>query len=123
MQKIVVADVFHTSFPGEAWTKRWTQSSTKKSSGEAGKFKLTAGSFYGDAKEDVGIQTAEDARFYFYTAPIAKEFSNEGKTLVVQFSVKHEQVGVVFGSPVLVQLRSARRAHCMSVCLVLPAEH
>ena len=60
------------------------------SSGEAGKFKLSHGAFYGDAEEDKGLQTSEDARFYFYTAP-TEEFSNEGKKLVVQFSVKHEQ--------------------------------
>lgn len=76
---------------GEGWKSRWVQSSTKKSSGEAGSFKLTAGKWYGDAEEDKGIQTSEDARFYFYTAKIDTPFSNDGKDLVIQFSVKHEQ--------------------------------
>jgi calreticulin len=52
---------------------------------------LTAGEFYGDAEADKGIQTTQDARFYFLSSKIAKPFSNRGKTLVVQFSVKHEQ--------------------------------
>lgn len=37
-----------------------------------------------------GLQTSQDARFYGLSARF-DEFSNEGKTLVVQFTVKHEQ--------------------------------
>ena len=39
----------------------------------------------------VGIQTSIDARFYALSAKFPESFSNEGKTLVVQFTVKHEQ--------------------------------
>jgi len=53
--------------------------------------KLTAGKFYGDEKKDQGMQTSQDARFYQYSAKLEKPFSNEGKSLVLQFSVKHEQ--------------------------------
>jgi len=87
------ATVFYkeTFADGDAWSKRWVQSNWKKSSGEAGTFKLTAGQWYGDAEEDKGIQTSQDARFYAYTAKAEKPFSSEGKTLVLQFSAKHEQ--------------------------------
>ena len=37
-----------------------------------------------------GIQTSQNAHFYARSASFDK-FSNEGKTLVVQFTVKHEQ--------------------------------
>lgn len=37
-----------------------------------------------------GIQTSQDARFYALSARF-EPFSNEGKTLVIQFTVKHEQ--------------------------------
>lgn len=75
---------------GEAYTSRWTES-TKKGA-EQGVFKLTAGKFYGDAEKDKGIQTSQDARFYGISAKFPKgPFSNEGKSLVVQFTVKHEQ--------------------------------
>jgi len=37
------------------------------------------------------LQTTQDARFYAISAKFDKTFSNEGKTLVIQFSVKHEQ--------------------------------
>lgn len=38
-----------------------------------------------------GLQTSTDARFYALSAKFPEAFSNEGKTLVVQFTVKHEQ--------------------------------
>lgn len=37
-----------------------------------------------------GLQTSQDARFYATSARF-EPFSNEGKSLVIQFSVKHEQ--------------------------------
>lgn len=73
---------------GDAWSKRWIQSKHKSDYGE---FKLTAGKFYGDAEKDKGLQTSQDARFYSRGTKFSKKFSNDGKTLVVQFSVKHEQ--------------------------------
>ena len=52
---------------------------------------LTAGKWFGDEQADKGIQTGPDARFYAVSADMGATFSNEGKTLVVQFSAKHEQ--------------------------------
>jgi len=73
----------------DAYKQRWVESTAK---GEAqGAFKLTAGKFYGDAAKDVGIQTSQDARFYGISAKLAEPFTNEGKSLVIQFTVKHEQ--------------------------------
>lgn len=73
---------------GEDWENRWISSEHKGS--EQGIFKLSAGKFYGDAEKDKGIQTSQDARFYGLSSKF-ESFSNEGKTLVIQFSVKHEQ--------------------------------
>eukprot|EP00117_Sycon_ciliatum_P033181 scpid73158/ scgid25588/ Calreticulin; CRP55; Calregulin; Endoplasmic reticulum resident protein 60; HACBP len=73
---------------GDSWEERWVHSSAKGS--EGAKLKLTAGKFYGDAEKDQGIQTSTDARFYHASAAF-DQFSNEGKTLVLQFTVKHEQ--------------------------------
>jgi len=85
------AEIFHKEqfSDGNAWTKRWVQSDHKRS--EAGDMKLTAGKWFGDEEKDKGIQTSQDARFYFYTSKMDKEFDNTGKDLVLQFSVKHEQ--------------------------------
>lgn len=74
---------------GDAYKSRWVQS--KHDGKDYGEFKLTAGKFYGDAEDDKGIQTSQDARFYEYARKLDKTFSNEGKDLVLQFSVKHEQ--------------------------------
>uniref|UniRef100_A0A3B4AN36 Calreticulin n=1 Tax=Periophthalmus magnuspinnatus TaxID=409849 RepID=A0A3B4AN36_9GOBI len=72
---------------GDAWRSRWVDSKHKSDYGE---FKLTAGNFYGDAEKDKGLQTSQDARFYATSASF-EPFSNEGKSLVIQFTVKHEQ--------------------------------
>lgn len=66
------------------------QSNFKESEGTRGDFVLSAGKFYGDAEADKGVQTSQDARFYAYSAKLPK-FSNEGKDLVLQYTVKHEQ--------------------------------
>ncbi|NXV87454.1 CALR protein, partial [Calonectris borealis] len=70
-----------------AWTRRWVESKHKP---DYGRFVLTAGKFYGDAEKDKGIQTSQDARFYAISSRF-EPFSNRDKTLVVQFTVKHEQ--------------------------------
>uniref|UniRef100_A0A8C8YM78 Calreticulin n=1 Tax=Prolemur simus TaxID=1328070 RepID=A0A8C8YM78_PROSS len=71
----------------DRWKKRWVES---KHQMDYGKFQLTAGKFYGDKEKDEGLQTSEDAKFYALSTRF-KPFSNENETLVVQFSVKHEQ--------------------------------
>jgi len=73
-----------------SYTSRWVVSNWKKSDGTAGEWKHTAGDFYGDAEEDKGIQTSQDARFYAISAKFPK-FSNKGKTLVLQFQVRFPQ--------------------------------
>jgi calreticulin len=56
-----------------------------------GTWKHTAGEWYSD-ENDKGIQTSVDARFYGISAPLDKPFvSTDGKPLVIQYSVKHEQ--------------------------------
>jgi len=72
---------------GDAWTERWTPSTHKD---DLGALKLTAGKFFADENKSVGLQTAEDYRFYAVSAPITP-FSNKGKDLVIQYSVKNEQ--------------------------------
>merc|ERR1719431_247985 len=67
----------------------WVASKSKGA--DAGEMKLSAGKFYGDAQKDQGMQTSQDAKFYQISSKMEKSFSNEGKSLVLQFSVKHEQ--------------------------------
>jgi len=75
----------------DSWQSRWVVSDWKKSEGTRGDWKLTASDWYGDAKADRGIQTSQDARFYAISAKMPKPFSNEGKDLILQYSVKFPQ--------------------------------
>ncbi|EDV93893.1 calreticulin [Drosophila grimshawi] len=85
----VNADVFfEDKFQNDNWQDEWVYS--KHPGKELGKFVHSAGSFFNDAEADKGIQTSQDARFYAISRKF-DGFSNEGKPLVVQFSVKHEQ--------------------------------
>merc|ERR1712054_705264 len=77
---------FEEDFSGD-WESRWIQSKAKS---DLGMMKVTSGKYYSDPEAGKGLQTSQDAKFYGISAK-TKEFSNEGKTLVVQFSVKHEQ--------------------------------
>lgn len=79
---------FEEKFSDDGWKDTWIYS--KHPGKEFGKFVRSAGSFYNDEEADKGIQTTQDARFYAISRKFDK-FSNEGKPLVIQFSVKHEQ--------------------------------
>ncbi|NXG81215.1 CALR protein, partial [Baryphthengus martii] len=70
-----------------SWSSRWVESKHKP---DYGRFVLSAGKFYGDPEKDKGLQTSQDARFYAISSRF-QPFSNRQKTLVLQFSVKHEQ--------------------------------
>jgi calreticulin len=71
-------------------SNRWVLSKWKQDSGEAGKLEWSGGVWPASDSRH-GLRTTEDARFYAASAKVDKEFNNEGKTLVFQFSAKHEQ--------------------------------
>ncbi|KAL8171750.1 hypothetical protein V2J09_023554 [Rumex salicifolius] len=83
------AKVFFEERFEEGWENRWVKSEWKKDENMAGEWNFTSGKWNGDSN-DKGIQTSEDYRFYAISAEFP-EFSNKDKTLVFQFSVKHEQ--------------------------------
>jgi len=70
-------------FSADGWESRWTQSSHKD---DYGKFELSSGKW----NEIKGLKTSQDAKFYALSAD-HKSFSNKDKTLVVQFTVQHQQ--------------------------------
>merc|ERR1711871_1938901 len=83
----VNAEVFlEEDFSGDALS-RWTQSTAKDGLGE---MKISAGKYFGDEEAGKGLQTSQYAKFYAISTKM-KEFSSQGKTVVIQFSVKHEQ--------------------------------
>eukprot|EP01116_Phalansterium_solitarium_P012837 TRINITY_DN294_c0_g1_i1.p1 TRINITY_DN294_c0_g1~~TRINITY_DN294_c0_g1_i1.p1 ORF type:complete len:419 (+),score=185.59 TRINITY_DN294_c0_g1_i1:64-1257(+) len=83
-----LAETFFKEEFDAGWESRWVKSTSKGA--EAGEFDASAGKYYAD-KNDKGLHTTQDARFYQISAKLPKSFSNKGKDLVFQFSVKHEQ--------------------------------
>jgi len=86
---LVVGYVFEDDFSTEPASNGWVQSQWKKKSNEAGVFEWTSGIWAADP-DNKGLQTSQDAKFYAISKKIPT-FNNEGKDLVFQFSVKHEQ--------------------------------
>eukprot|EP00696_Hemimastix_kukwesjijk_P017325 gnl/Hemi2/5954_TR2070_c0_g1_i1.p1 gnl/Hemi2/5954_TR2070_c0_g1~~gnl/Hemi2/5954_TR2070_c0_g1_i1.p1 ORF type:complete len:428 (-),score=229.32 gnl/Hemi2/5954_TR2070_c0_g1_i1:328-1611(-) len=85
---VAVAEVhFEENFDDKS---KWVISSWK-GSGQAGKWDLSAGDWYGDKQADQGLRTTEDARFYGISAKLAKPFTNKGRDLIFQFNIKHPQ--------------------------------
>jgi len=82
--------VYFSETFGDGWESRWTQSDWKKSEGTAGDFVSATGKWFGDEKEDAGIQTKEDSRFYALSANF-DTFSNKGKDLIIQYQAKYEK--------------------------------
>ena len=76
---------FHEGFDS---LDKWTQSTAKSDYGVA---TLSSGAFYGDKAINQGLKTSQDAKFYAISTEIPEGITNEGKDLVVSFSVKHEQ--------------------------------
>jgi len=92
MVAIASATVHFTEEFGAGWEERWVQSNADDAAGSAGKLVGTPGKYYGDAEADSGVQTSEDARHYKYSTKMPSVFNNKDKTLVFQYTVKHEQV-------------------------------
>ncbi len=81
----------------DAWTKKWKLPANfgKNAEGnpvELGKFEINKGAFWADEKINRGFKTTESMRFYAATSKLDSVFNNKDKTLVFQFSVKHEQI-------------------------------
>jgi len=87
---VVSAKVHFSETFSEGWEKRWTPSKWKESEGTSGTFKASAGKWFHDEKEDTGIQTSEDSRFFGIAAGF-DSFSNKDKELIVQYQAKYEK--------------------------------
>jgi len=73
------AKVYYEENFGNGWESRWVKSKSKEAEGTQGEWGT-----------DNGLKTTQDARFYQISSELP-EFSNEGKDLIVQYSVKHAQ--------------------------------
>jgi len=87
---IVSGKVYFSETFDDDWESRWVKSQLKESEGTQGKWELAAGKTSVHEKEDRGIQTAEDSKFFGISAAF-ESFSNEGKELIVQYQAKYEK--------------------------------
>ena len=65
--------------------ERWTVSDWKKSESTQDSWVASVSKWFADEKEDTGLQTAENSKFFGIASPI-ESFSNEGKELIIQQS-------------------------------------
>ncbi|XP_004647432.1 calreticulin-3 [Octodon degus] len=87
--RVVLATVYFQEefLDGERWRNRWVPSTNDS---RLGHFRLSSGKFYGHKEKDKGLQTTQNGRFYAISARFPP-FSNKGRPLVLQYTVKHEQ--------------------------------
>ncbi|KAG0470247.1 hypothetical protein HPP92_016343 [Vanilla planifolia] len=85
----LATEVFFEERFDDGWEDRWVISEWKKSENLSGEWNHTSGKWSGDP-QNKGIQTTQDFKYYAISAEFP-EFSNKERTLVLQFSVKHEQ--------------------------------
>lgn len=85
MVNVYFMSLYHST---DSFETEWTYS--EHPGKDFGKFVHRSGAFYNDLEADKGIQTLQDGRFYALSRKFLP-FSNEGKILVIQYTVKHEQ--------------------------------
>ena len=66
---------------------RWTVSDWKKSESMQGSWVMSVSKWFADEKEDTGLQTAENSKF-FVIASLIESVSNEVKELIMQYQTK-----------------------------------
>lgn len=74
----------------EGWETRWRKSNWKAE--QQGKWVTSKGKWYGDEQLAPGIQTTEANKFYELTSRLEYPISTKAGPLIVQYSVKFEQV-------------------------------
>merc|ERR1719263_2482862 len=85
---------FSETFDDEDAASRWHKSTFKEDENMAGEFVVTAAIHEGKKavlNVNKGFKTRTDGRFFAYYSSASEPFDNDGKDLVVQYSVKHEQ--------------------------------
>ena len=80
-------EVFFSEEFGRDWTQRWVQSSNEGTE----KFVVSAGSWNVNEAQDKGLKTTVNLKHYQISSRFPT-FTHKGKPLIIQFTVKNEQV-------------------------------
>lgn len=81
--------VFFQEAFDDSWESRWVQSE-QGASGPVAPFQWSAGAWFVNETQQLGLRTATALRHHAASARFPS-FSNRGKDLVLQFTVKHEK--------------------------------
>jgi len=87
---VCYCEVYFEERFNRGWEKRWVKSSRSDPGKLLGRFRVSAGSYYVDRRQQRGLQTLDDKRQYLISAKFKKCFNTTGKDMVFQFSVKNE---------------------------------
>jgi calreticulin len=83
-------EVFFEERFNRGWEQRWTKSQRANPGKLLGRFRVSAGSFYADRRDQRGLQTLDDGRQYLISAKFKRCFNTSGRDLILQFTVKLE---------------------------------
>ncbi|CAE8717925.1 unnamed protein product, partial [Polarella glacialis] len=86
---------FEEQFSSNEWESRWVHSKWKGSNGPTGRFEWSAGQWQANESQK-GLRAASDMHYHGISAKLPVSFSNRGRDLVVQYSVKHESEELSF---------------------------
>lgn len=97
LSKVYLEERFDYPEGSNDWQKKWIQPTNfgKNSDGEPielGKFEISKGVFYADEKINTGLKTVDNLHFFAASSKTSQVFNNKDKTMVLQFSVKNEQL-------------------------------
>eukprot|EP00928_Gymnodinium_smaydae_P096900 TRINITY_DN8652_c0_g1_i1.p1 TRINITY_DN8652_c0_g1~~TRINITY_DN8652_c0_g1_i1.p1 ORF type:complete len:437 (-),score=112.17 TRINITY_DN8652_c0_g1_i1:45-1271(-) len=81
---------FEERFETDDLEPRWVHSAWTGANGPSSRFELGSGAWAADAKAQRGIRTTKNMNYHGISSRFAAPFSNRGRELVVQFTVKHE---------------------------------
>mmetsp|Transcript_36498 Transcript_36498/g.64289 ORF Transcript_36498/g.64289 Transcript_36498/m.64289 type:complete len:393 (-) Transcript_36498:65-1243(-) len=87
---VVAGKTYFAETFDDSWETRWVKSEWKEEDGTAGEFELNTGKYFGDEKEDRGLKTLTDNRFYDISANFPP-FDNGGKDIIIQYQVKYDE--------------------------------
>ena len=98
---------------------RWIVSDWKKSESMQGSWVMSVSKWFADEKEDTGLQTDENSKFFGIASPI-ESFSNKGKELNIQYRAKSSLCQASSSKPRRPMQRTPgsliRSLECLSKC-------
>jgi calreticulin len=86
----VLSEVFFEERFNRGWEKRWIKSQRVSPGKLLGRFRVSAGSFYVDRREQRGLQTLDDGRQYLISSKFKRCFNTSGRDFILQFTLKLE---------------------------------